>query len=79
MTTGTLDAGRRRAIGTKRSMICRLLLALALALVVAPGWAQESLLDVVLKRDKVMVATCRHIQYLPAASLCGRQWQAGRV
>jgi polar amino acid transport system substrate-binding protein len=57
MTTGTLDAGRRRAIGTKRSMICRLLLALALALVVAPGWAQESLLDVVLKRDKVMVAT----------------------
>src|SRR3984893_6547305 len=57
MTTGTLDAGHRRAIGTKRSMICRLLFALALALVVAPAWAQESLLDVVLKRDKVMVAT----------------------
>jgi polar amino acid transport system substrate-binding protein len=57
MTTGTLDAGHRRAIGTKRSMICRLLFGLALALVVAPGWAQESLLDVVLKRDKVMVAT----------------------
>jgi polar amino acid transport system substrate-binding protein len=38
-------------------MICRLLFGLALALVVAPGWAQESLLDVVLKRDKVMVAT----------------------
>ena len=58
MTAGTLDAGPRRAIATKRwAMICRLLFGLALALVVVPASAQESLLDVVLKRDKLIVAT----------------------
>ncbi len=38
-------------------MICRLLLALALAWTIIPARAQESQLDVVLKRDKLIVGT----------------------
>src|SRR6266478_6779000 len=38
-------------------MLLRLLLGLALVLLAAPASAQESLLDVVLKRDKLLVAT----------------------
>jgi hypothetical protein len=35
----------------------RLYFSLALAFVAVPAWGQESLLDVVLKRDKLIVAT----------------------
>src|SRR5437899_9883457 len=38
-------------------MLLRLLLGLALVLLAVPSAAQESLLDVVLKRDKLIVAT----------------------
>ena len=38
-------------------MIVRIWLALALAFFAVPGWAQESQLDVVLKRDKLIVGT----------------------
>ena len=58
MTAGTLDAVLRRAIATKRwEMICRLLFGLALVFLAVPASAEESLLDVVLKRDKLIVAT----------------------
>jgi hypothetical protein len=45
----------------------RVVLALLLACLVVPARAQESLLDVVLKRDKIIV----HLQHLAAARLCG--------
>jgi len=35
----------------------RVLFGLTLVFIAVPAWAQESLLDVVLKRDKVIVAT----------------------
>jgi polar amino acid transport system substrate-binding protein len=35
----------------------RLLFGFALAFIAVPAWGQESLLDVVLKRDKLIVAT----------------------
>jgi hypothetical protein len=58
MTAGTLDAVPRRAIATKRwEMICRLLFGLALVFFAVPASAEESLLDVVLKRDRLIVAT----------------------
>ena len=58
MTAGTLDAVPRRVIATKRwEMICRLLFCLALVFLAVPASAEESLLDVVLKRDKLIVAT----------------------
>ena len=48
-------------------MAYRVLLALALAWLAVPALAQESQLDVVLKRDKIIVA---HLQHIAAAGLC---------